>query len=144
MAAYDIEDVSLFSAEKYTKLRANRSPREGALVVRLETLDRRSCESLDKTGAAPTADKAAPFVLTISTNGLKGDGKDMTKVKGWTRSHRHHVYDSLTIGFEKSPIMNGSPKYLLVHGKFNLSRTLKSHTNWSCKQNSMTKAILNQ
>lgn len=117
LAAYDIADVSLFTDDKYTKLRANRSPREGALVVRLETLDRRSCESIDKTGDAPSADNAAPFVLTIASNELKGDGKDLSGVKGWRRSHRHLVYDCLTIGFGKTPVTNGSPKYLLVHGK---------------------------
>lgn len=40
-ALYTISDNDIFQKEAYTKLRANRSPREGDLVKRLGLLDRR-------------------------------------------------------------------------------------------------------
>lgn len=42
-AMYSISDNTLFGKEEYTKLRANRSPREGQLVANLAVLDRRVC-----------------------------------------------------------------------------------------------------
>jgi hypothetical protein len=38
---YTISDNTVFGREEYTKLRANRSPREADLVKRLNLLDRR-------------------------------------------------------------------------------------------------------
>ena len=40
-AQYSISDNTVFGKEEYTKLRANRSPREGKLVANLAVLDRR-------------------------------------------------------------------------------------------------------
>lgn len=41
VAVYNIKDNTIFGKEGYTKLRANRSEREGKLVANLEVLDRR-------------------------------------------------------------------------------------------------------
>jgi hypothetical protein len=41
-AMYSISDNTLFGKEEYTKLRANRSPREAKLVASLAVLDRRA------------------------------------------------------------------------------------------------------
>ncbi|GAA6007517.1 uncharacterized protein JCM10292_003912 [Rhodotorula paludigena] len=116
-AAYDITSVALFSDNKYTRLRANRSPREGALVARLEVLDRRTAEKLGETSAPPAAQDAPQFVLTAA-----GDDKpseDELKVfegtEGWRRSHYHHVYDSLVIGYGKEPKSNAAPKFVVIH-----------------------------
>ncbi|SCV68750.1 BQ2448_871 [Microbotryum intermedium] len=112
-AAYDIESVALFSHPSYTHLRAHRSPREGALVVRLETLDRRICEKLDQTSAPPRAEQAPQFVLTIADD-RKGELKAFEGVKGWRRSHRHEVYDSLNITHGKG-VQNQAPKFAVIH-----------------------------
>ncbi|KAI5477035.1 hypothetical protein MNV49_006911 [Pseudohyphozyma bogoriensis] len=115
-AAYDIQDTSLFTDPKYTVLRANRSPREGALVVRLETLDRRTCETIDATSAPPKAEETAPFVATVAGDvEPKGDGKELAGVKGWIRSHRHKIYDSLNTGAGRAPQQNIAPKFVTVH-----------------------------
>ncbi|POY71241.1 hypothetical protein BMF94_5553 [Rhodotorula taiwanensis] len=116
-AAYDIRSVALFSDPKYTRLRANRSKREGDLVARLETLDRRTCEKLGETSAPPKADQAPEFVLTLGTDD-KPDASELDSfkdVKGWRRSHYHHVYDALLTGHGREPETNVAPKYAVIH-----------------------------
>jgi len=49
IALYDITSTSTFSDPSYTRLRENRSPREAALVKRLDVLDRRTCELVFET-----------------------------------------------------------------------------------------------
>ena len=44
-AQYTISDNTVFGKDEYTKLRANRSPREGKLVANLAVLDRRVSRS---------------------------------------------------------------------------------------------------
>ncbi|KAK4057722.1 hypothetical protein OIO90_001370 [Microbotryomycetes sp. JL221] len=118
-AAYEIESVDLFSDEKYTKLRANRSTREADLVKRLETLDRRTCQTIDESSCAPQPDKASKFVLTIASNDelTTDDGglNTFKHVKGWNRTHRHKVYDSLRTGYKQEPVQNEAPKFVSVH-----------------------------
>jgi len=118
-AAYDISSVALFSDPKYTRLRANRSPREGALVVRLGVLDRRTCETLGQTSDPIEAKEAAKFVVTIAGNEELGDGEleALKGVEGWRRSSKHKVYDSLIIGHGKEAKSNVAPKFVVVHGK---------------------------
>lgn len=118
-AAYDISSVALFSDPKYTRLRANRSPREGALVVRLGVLDRRTCETLGQTSEPIEAKEAAKFVVTIAGNEELGEGEleALEGVEGWRRSSKHKVYDSLIIGHGKEAKSNVAPKFVVVHGK---------------------------
>ena len=117
-AAYDISSVALFSDHKYTRLRANRSPREGALVARLEVLDRRTAEKLGETSAPPPADQAPRFVLTAAGDDKPSEDelKLFEGVEGWRRSHYHRVYDSLIIGHGREPKSNVAPKFVVVHG----------------------------
>ncbi|ORY90132.1 hypothetical protein BCR35DRAFT_349896 [Leucosporidium creatinivorum] len=115
-AAYDIESTDLFSDPKYTCLRANRSPREGALVVRLETLDRRTAETLEQTSAPPAAKDAPQFVVSIAEDEQpKEDLKSLAGIKGWRRSHRHKIYDSLKTGYQQEPLQNVAPKFVTIH-----------------------------
>lgn len=122
-AAYDIRSVALFSDPKYTRLRANRSKREGELVARLEVLDRRTAEKLGETSPPPPANEAPAFVLTLAGDERPDGQKDLERfkdVKGWRRSHYHHVYDSLIIGYGRQPESNVAPKYAVIHGQFQL------------------------
>ncbi|BGP12256.1 hypothetical protein JCM10213_000051 [Rhodosporidiobolus nylandii] len=116
-AAYDITSVALFSDNKYTRLRANRSPREGALVSRLEVLDRRTAETLGQTSPPPPASEAPQFVLTAAgeERPKEEELKAFEGVEGWRRSHYHHIYDSLIIGHGKEPKSNVAPKFVVVH-----------------------------
>lgn len=93
---YDISDTTVFAHPSYTRLRANRSPREADVVGRLEVLDRRLCEVVwDSKAAAGVAEGVAgregeltslgsgnptPFVIT---HGL-GINEDM-EIDGWGR-----------------------------------------------------------
>ncbi|GAA5956272.1 hypothetical protein JCM3765_005613 [Sporobolomyces pararoseus] len=116
-AAYDIASCALFSDPKYTKLRANRSPREGELVQRLGVLDRRTCETLGQTSKPIKAGEAAKFVVTIAGDEEIGEGEleSLKGVEGWKRSSSHRVYDSLIIGHGKEPKTNSAPKFVVVH-----------------------------
>ncbi|GAA5910605.1 uncharacterized protein JCM6883_003230 [Sporobolomyces salmoneus] len=115
-AAYDISSCALFSDPKYTKLRANRSPREGELVGRLGVLDRRTCETLGQTSEPIQAKEAAKFVVTIAgAKEKEGELEGMKEVEGWRRSSKHKVYDSLIIGHGKEAKSNVAPKCVIVH-----------------------------
>ncbi|GAA5882801.1 hypothetical protein JCM16303_002466 [Sporobolomyces ruberrimus] len=117
-AAYSISSCSLFSDPKYTKLRANRSPREGSLVSRLGVLDRRTCETLGQT-SEPISDasEAAKFCVTIAGDQDEGKGglEALKDVEGWRRSSLHKVYDSLWIGVGKEAKQNVAPESVVVH-----------------------------
>lgn len=110
----------MFSDPKYTKLRANRSPREGELVARLETLDRRTCETIAETSEAPQAEDAPRFVLTILDDNEADENalSAFKNVKGWRRSHQHKSYDSLHTGHGKEPQQNAANGSVLVHGEW--------------------------
>ncbi|GAA6018657.1 hypothetical protein JCM10207_008998 [Rhodosporidiobolus poonsookiae] len=116
-AAYDIASCALFSDPKYTRLRANRSPREGALVARLGVLDRRTAETLGQTSPPPPASEAPQFVLTAAgeTQPDESELKAFEGVEGWRRSHYHRIYDSLIIGYGKEPQSNVAPKFVVIH-----------------------------
>ncbi|BGO88484.1 hypothetical protein NBRC10512_003002 [Rhodotorula toruloides] len=116
-AAYDIRSVALFSDNKYTRLRANRSPREGALVARLGVLDRRTAEKLGETSPPPAASEAPKFVLTAASE-ERPDESELRLFEGqegWRRSHYHRVYDSLIIGYGKEAKSNVAPKFVVIH-----------------------------
>ena len=119
-ASYDIESVDLFSDPKYTKLRANRSKREGELVARLETLDRRTCETLGQTSEFPKAEDTPRYMLTVldASEADKQALDAFKSVKGWRRSHMHKVYDSLHTGEGKEPKQNEANGTVVIHGQF--------------------------
>ncbi|BGP21221.1 hypothetical protein Rt10032_c19g6203 [Rhodotorula toruloides] len=116
-AAYDIRSVALFSDTKYTRLRANRSPREGALVARLGVLDRRTAEKLGETSPPPPASEAPRFVLTAASEDRPDDRelRSFEGQEGWRRSHYHRIYDSLVIGYGKEAKSNVAPKFVVIH-----------------------------
>jgi len=130
MALYELEHFKIFSEPKYTKLRANRSPREADLVKRLETLDRRTCKIVSDTGRASyQAKDTAPFVTTYYIQPAQGGEKEFVKwyeedfvkmlkgTKGWRRSFMNEVVDSLVIGAKHSPESITAAKYLVVSGE---------------------------
>ncbi|KAJ9099186.1 hypothetical protein QFC21_004066 [Naganishia friedmannii] len=65
-AMYSISDNTVFGREEYTKLRANRSPREADLVNRLALLDRRIYKLTSEPSASPKP-KSEPPALVIFT-----------------------------------------------------------------------------
>lgn len=119
LALYDIQHTDLFSQDKYTRLRANRSPLEADLVQRLGLLDRRTCEKLDETSPASKNAASAPkFIATISSDDkYTGDGRELESTTGWRRTHRHKVFDSLLIGVGKEPEANVAPNFLTIYGE---------------------------
>ncbi|KAG6866157.1 hypothetical protein C0991_008111 [Blastosporella zonata] len=132
LALYDIDDISTFEHESYTRLRANRSPREGALVVRLEVLDRRTCTALSDSGkSAMTTSLASSnpttFVVTHGVNVTAGRSIDewaqdifeqSKNVKGWVRTRTFECIDNLKTGISvagKGPEEQVVSKYVVLH-----------------------------
>ncbi|KAG6908445.1 hypothetical protein DXG01_004528 [Tephrocybe rancida] len=134
LALYDIDDTTTFEHESYTRLRANRSPREGALVVRLEVLDRRTCATLSDSGESSVTTSLASanpttFIVTHGVNVSSGASiDDWTKdvfesaksVKGWVRTRTFECIDNLKTGTAvagRGPEEQIVSKYLVLHGK---------------------------
>lgn len=129
VALYDIDDPKTFSDESYTRLRANRSPREAALVTRLEILDRRTCRLVSDSGV-PAEEVSTSLAFknpskVLVTHGFESLGADANGAyeevkklsgKGWIRSRIFECYDNLTTGVGKD-LKQEVPKYLVVHGK---------------------------
>jgi hypothetical protein len=132
VALYDIDDTSTFQKESYTRLRANRSPREAALIARLETLDRRTCELVHDSGESKlTSSLAAPDPTKfITTHGLVlSEDQDVAAreeeivrslrdLKGWVRTRVFKVLDNLKSGTSvgKGPEEQIVPKFHVMHG----------------------------
>ncbi|KAG5645387.1 hypothetical protein DXG03_006340 [Asterophora parasitica] len=134
LALYDIDDTSTFQHESYTRLRANRSPREGDLVIRLEVLDRRTCEALTDSGESMITSSLASsnptqFVVTHDVDlpgGQKIDDwiestlQQLRSVKGWVRTRTFECIDNLKTGAAvagKGSEEQSVSKYLVLHGK---------------------------
>jgi len=132
VAVYDVDDTSTFFQESYTKLRANRSPREADVVSRLELLDRRTYEVIGDENKGLTSSyhpkDPTKFILTQgiecpNDEALKGwltaNAKDLDKVEGWTRTRLYKCIDSLKYGMSigSSEEEQKVPKYLVIHGK---------------------------
>ncbi|KAG6810603.1 hypothetical protein H0H92_011155 [Tricholoma furcatifolium] len=132
LALYDIDDTATFEHESYTRLRANRSPREGALVVRLEVLDRRTCAALSDSGVSTITTSLASanpttFIITHGVNVAPGKSIDdwakvtyenAQSVEGWVRSRTFEVIDNLTTGTSvagKGPEAQIVSKYFILH-----------------------------
>ncbi|KAJ7843141.1 hypothetical protein B0H14DRAFT_3086597 [Mycena olivaceomarginata] len=133
LAVYDIDDTATFQHESYTRLRANRSPREGNLVQRLELLDRRTYEFVADSGESALTSSYKPtnptnFLITHWIN-IPGDDaafrawtdeafRALKGVKGWVRTRTYKCIDNLKTGSSvpKDPQAQIVPKYLAVHG----------------------------
>lgn len=76
-AAYELTSAAFMQDSRYTGLRANRSKREGALVVKLETLDRRAYNLLGVTGPEQL-EKPASHLLTVDIS-TKLSKEELTK-----------------------------------------------------------------
>ncbi|KAF5389066.1 hypothetical protein D9757_004993 [Collybiopsis confluens] len=129
-AVYDVEDIATFSHESYTRLRANRSPREADLVKRLSILDRQTSQIVADTGESTFTTSLASKNPSkgLVTHGL-GDAeesarrwfenvlKDLGNSEGWVRSRLFKCIDSLKSGVSipSGPEAQVVPKYFVVH-----------------------------
>lgn len=135
LALYDIDDISTFEHDSYTRLRANRSAREADLVKRLAILDRRTCEFISDSGESSLTSSFASKNPTtaIVTHGVQlsdsvGDEyfhawtqqlfERLRAVDGWVRTRAYKCFDNVKTGVEveKGPEEQIVPKYLVVHG----------------------------
>ena len=82
-----MNDNKLFSDHRYTKLRANRSPREADLVKRLAVLDRRTCDLIFDSGALSkdVPSGAAPIIRSVFIT--PGDGLEDDFNKWYEEEH---------------------------------------------------------
>lgn len=126
MAIYEVPSIQFFHNPRYTKLRANRSPREADLVQRLETLDRRTGQWVQEAGqrSKSTQEAVAPVVVTL---GLPGQTEvDLAEtfhgIEGCRRATAWNIYDALLMRHGCAPAPNVGPKAFLVAGE----RVLKS------------------
>ncbi|KAJ7176764.1 hypothetical protein C8R46DRAFT_43922 [Mycena filopes] len=134
LAVYDIDDTATFQHESYTRLRANRSPREADLVRRLELLDRRTYELVADSGESMLTSSYNPANPTkvLITHWLSIPGGDddaafktwseeafrsLKGVEGWARTRTYRCIDNLKTGtgVSKDPEAQIVPKYLAVH-----------------------------
>lgn len=119
-AMYEVSTPEFFKQDKYTRLRANRSPREANLIGRLSILDRRTYTSLvaDSAEVPPRGkERASPYLVTVASDEVKGEEavRVLEGVEGWTRSHAYKLGDALTIGEGREPSTR-APAYVVVHG----------------------------
>ncbi|KIK66785.1 hypothetical protein GYMLUDRAFT_218237 [Collybiopsis luxurians FD-317 M1] len=129
-ALYDIDDTATFSHESYTRLRANRSPREAELVKRLSILDRQAAEVVEDSGESKLTSSLG---VENPSKGLvtHGVGDDEEKAKawfstavegmkgaeGWVRSRLFKCIDSSRTGVSVPPGPEAQivPRYFVVH-----------------------------
>jgi hypothetical protein len=140
IALYDIDSTATFADPSYTRLRENRSPREAAVVKRLDVLDRRTCEVVFETENEGTKGLSTGLALDsptqwIVTHGLDINAEEDVKpgsledtwrsittvgmaTKGLLRSRLLRCIDSLKTGvtISSSPEAQRIPKYFVLHG----------------------------
>ncbi|KAL1669847.1 hypothetical protein GGF50DRAFT_85157 [Schizophyllum commune] len=138
LALYDIDDTSTFQKPEYTRLRANRSPREADLVKRLALLDRRTYEALEDSGPSPltsSMDYSDHPSRGLITHGIAETDAEAVKawtrevvaslrtVDGWVRTRTFHCIDHLKTGLTvgAGPEAQVVPEYLGVHGEVSIS-----------------------
>ncbi|KAJ6498589.1 hypothetical protein C8R47DRAFT_311086 [Mycena vitilis] len=148
LAVYDIDDTMTFQHESYTRLRANRSPREANLVQRLEILDRRTYELVSDSGESSLSSSYKPtnptkFLITHWINIPRDDGafrawsdevlRSLKGVEGWVRTRTYKCIDNLKTGtgVSKGPEAQVVPKYLAVHEMLSLPIAESSFVNAS-------------
>ncbi|THU77972.1 hypothetical protein K435DRAFT_824213 [Dendrothele bispora CBS 962.96] len=132
VALYDIDDTATFSHESYTRLRANCSPREAALVKRLDILDRRTCEAHTDSGESTLTsslkyaicDKAVREWVESLVASMKGNSE-------WIRTRTFRVIDSLKtvqgLGIPEGPEGQKVPIYFAV-SEFLTSTSAESYS----------------
>jgi hypothetical protein len=149
LAVYDIDDTATFQHESYTRLRANRSPREADLVRRLELLDRRTYGFVSDSGESSVTSSYKPdnptkVLVTHFVDVPDGAGHadtafkawadsvlhDMSAVEGWVRTRTYKCIDNLKSGTSvpTSPEAQIVPKYLAVHGKIHSLLLSNAHS----------------
>ncbi|CAK5262214.1 unnamed protein product [Mycena citricolor] len=159
LAVYDIDDTATFKHESYTRLRANRSPREGELVKRLAILDRRTYELVADSGESALTTSYKPenptqYLVTHSVN-FPGDEAafgawsqdlfaSLKGVDGWVRSRTYKCIDNLKSGLAvpEGPDAQVVPKYLAVHEL--LSASIARSAAWAAAFNPGDKASLEE
>ncbi|KAJ7054150.1 hypothetical protein C8F01DRAFT_1259895 [Mycena amicta] len=131
LAVYDINDTATFQHESYTRLRANRSPREANLVQRLAILDRRTYELVADSGESALTSSFKPdnptkYLVTQWVD-LPADTAEawsddsfraLRRVHGWVRTRTYKCIDNLKTGTSIPPDPEAQivPQYLAVHG----------------------------
>ncbi|KAF5363217.1 hypothetical protein D9758_008401 [Tetrapyrgos nigripes] len=155
VALYDIDNTATFSHESYTRLRANRSPREAALVKKLELLDRRTCEGHTDSGESSLSSslKSENPTKYLVTHGIAWDGDaesekvakewaetsvtESKKTEGWVRTRTFKVIDSLKTGLgisegpeaQKVPIYFAVQEFLTAESAESYAKQLAGSTN---------------
>ncbi|KAF7324623.1 hypothetical protein MKEN_00503600 [Mycena kentingensis (nom. inval.)] len=141
LAVYDIDDTATFEHDSYTRLRANRSPREANLVSRLAILDRRTYALVADSGESPLTTSYKPenptaYLITQWVS-LSGDGnfaawsatafRGLGAVEGWVRTRTYKCIDNLKTGTRVPPGPDAQivPKYLAVHGAYATSLSIQ-------------------
>ena|ERR1700729_1028622 len=132
LAVYDVDDTATFQHESYTRLRANRSPREADVVKRLELLDRRTYELVaDENKGLTSSYHPRDPTKFIMTHGIEcPDGErlkgwldatveNLRKVEGWTRTRIYKCIDNLKsgMGVGSGKEEQKVPEYLAIHGE---------------------------
>ncbi|KAJ8690966.1 hypothetical protein PTI98_010583 [Pleurotus ostreatus] len=139
IALYDIASTSAFGDEAYTRLRSHRSPREAALIKRLELLDRRTlaaCAYLDsgENWEKTTSLRCGNPTPVLITHGLEVSGAAsgdegaveawwkgcldiMATTDGWVRSRVFECIDSGKVGtrIDEGRESQDVPRYFVVH-----------------------------
>jgi len=143
-ALYDIDDTATFSHDSYTRLRANRSPREANLVQRLSILDRQTSELLVDSGESQLTTSLASNNPSkgLITHGLGNDeekarewfesmAKDLKNSEGWVRTRVFKCIDNLKTGVSIAPGPEAQvvPKYFAVHGASKLGLSYATPLN---------------
>ncbi|KAJ3825418.1 hypothetical protein F5880DRAFT_1622736 [Lentinula raphanica] len=130
VALYDVDDTQTFSDESYTRLRANRSPREANLVKRLSILDRQTCELVLDSGTSPLTTSLASKNPSrgLITHGL-GNQEEPAKEwfdavsvmlkdnRGWVRTRLFKCIDNLKTGVSIPPVPEAQvvPMFFALH-----------------------------
>ncbi|KAJ3762768.1 hypothetical protein EV360DRAFT_78988 [Lentinula raphanica] len=130
VALYDVDDTQTFSDESYTRLRANRSPREANLVKRLSILDRQTCELVSDSGTSPLTTSLASKNPSrgLITHEL-GDQEEPAKEwfdavsmmlkdsRGWVRTRLFKCIDNLKTGLSIPPVPEAQvvPMFFALH-----------------------------
>jgi hypothetical protein len=130
LALYDIDDTASLEHESYTRLRANRSPREADLLNRLEVLDRRTYELVgDENKGLTSSYHPKDPTKYIQTQGaecasveklkewLGATAEGLRDVEGWTRTRIYECIDHLKtgLGVGSGEETQKAPKYLVIH-----------------------------
>ncbi|TFK36230.1 hypothetical protein BDQ12DRAFT_610167 [Crucibulum laeve] len=139
LALYDVDNTSTFQDESYTRLRVNRSPREAALIKRLEILDRRTCRLIADSGVSSFTTSLASENPTkiIYTHGLSPESTITTPeeqdaaimawaektfgllkgIDGWLRTRVFENIENLIVGLgiKEGPEGQKVSPYLVIH-----------------------------